>query len=39
MDPEERNRQRQVCEILLELAEQTEAASLDTLCDQPQAAD
>ena len=40
MDPAERRRRlRKVYDILLALAEQAEAASLDTLCNQPQTAD
>ena len=40
MDPAERRRRlRKVYDILLELAEQAEAAVLDTPCDQPQPVD
>ena len=40
VDPAERRRRlRKVYDILLELAEQAEAASPDTPCDQPQPVD
>jgi hypothetical protein len=39
MEPEERRRLRKVYNILLALAEQAEAAAVDTPCNQPQPAD